>query len=374
MAERRRTSLLLPMGIALLLAACGAFVAHRFDEGRRWRNEIASVGSCTAVSEPLQPMWLSRHLGSYAETFQPIVAIRLGSYAYDPKTRRNYEIETGPWLERFARITTLRSLDLQSNGTVSDDDIINFAASRPPALEFLNLNRTDTTDRSLEALAAIPTLKKLHISLTFVTEEGIDRLRIARPDMKIVADPLTRRGLGSLRRRVHVDGNSKTISGFAIPQDMTLIEAERVGRIPNPIWIGFFSPVPDDVLGTLAGHSNIESVAFGVPFSAAYIRKFSKTDSLKKLTVYAVDLNGERLVDALKNLAVYAADPNGKQILDAVCSIGSLEQLLLLSPEPRDQLLKAIRERRPDVIVDVERPDHIGYRFSYRYEPMTSDE
>ncbi len=369
MAEPRRTSFVPFIAIALVLAACGAFFVHRYREGQRWRMEIASIGSCTAESEALQPMWLWRYFGSNAETFQPIVGIRLGSYAYDPKTRRNYEIETGPWLERFATISTLRRLDLQSNSTVTDEDIINLAASRPPALEYLNLNRTDTTDRSLEALATIPTLEKLHISLTFVTEEGIDRLRVARPDMKIVADPLTRRGLGSVRRRVHVDRDSRTVFGIPIPQDMTLTEAACVGRIPNPIWIGFFSPMPDDVLATLARHSNIESVVFGTQFSLASIREFARTGSVKKLTVYAAHLTDG-------------------QLIDAICSIASLEQLLLLSPEsheqlmkvlllspePREQLMKAIRERRPDLIINVHRPDLIGYRFNYRYEPKISDE
>lgn len=353
MAAKGRGTTLLFAAISLVLASCGVFFVHRFREGQYWRMAVASVGSCTAATEPLKPEWLRQRLGRHAEAFQPIVGIRLGSYAYDPRTRRNHEIETGPWLEHFATINTLRSLDLQSNSTVTDDDIVALATSHPPALKVLNLNRTDTTDRSLEALATIPTLERLHISLTLGTEEGIDRLRIARPDMKIVADPLTRRGLGSLRRRIHADRDSRTVFGFAIPQDVTLTEAARVGRIPNPIWIGFFSPVPHDVLRTLARHANVESVAFGTPFSSASIQAFAKTDSVKKLTVYAAHLNDERLIDA-------------------VGSIASLEQLLLLSPEPHEQLLNAIRERRPDVTVNVERPDLVGYRFSYRYEPLAA--
>jgi hypothetical protein len=354
MAEQRRGTFLLFAAIAIVLVSCGGFFAYRYREGQRWREEIAIVGSCGFRAGPIEPEWLRKQLGSYGEPFRPIVEIRLGSHALDRKTRRYRIVEAGPWLERFATIKTLRRLDLQSNRTVTDDDIISLAASPPPALEELDLNRTETTDRSLEALATIPTLHELHISLTSVTEEGIDRLRIAQPDMKIVADPLTRRGLGRLSH-YGVDATRRIVYGLPIPYDLTVTEAARVGRIPDPIWIGFFSPVSDDVLRTLARQSNIQSVVFAFPFSPQQVELFAENRSVKKLTVYAAHLRDEQL---------------DEQPIDAICGIASLEQLLILSEHAEETLRNAIRERRPDLRVNAERPDLIGYRFNYRYEPL----
>ena len=355
MAERRRGAFVLFAVLALVLASCATFLIHRYQEGQRWRTEIAGIGSGYLKSAPLEPEWLRRRLGSYGEPFQPIVEIRLGSYAHDPKTRRVREVEAGPWLERFSQISTLKSLDLQSNNTVRDYEIEMLAENPPPALEKLILSRTEIGDPALQALAHISSLKELYISLTLVTEEGIDRLRITRPDLKIVADPLTRRGLGQLHKRQWIDGDRRVVRGFGVPGDMTIIEAERVGRVPNPIWIGFFSPVSDDVVRTLARQRNISSVAFGMPFSAKHINDFAHTGSVKKLTAYAAHLNDGDLVDA-------------------IFRIESLEQLLLLSKEKEERLLNEIRERRRDVMLYVEDPEFVGYRFNYRYEPVGAQE
>ncbi|MDQ3330349.1 MAG: hypothetical protein M3552_06820 [Planctomycetota bacterium] len=355
MVERRRGTLLFFAAIAAVMLSLGGFIAFRYYDGKQLLNDVEQTGNVFLETEPLRPEWLRTRLADHSRPFERIVGARIGEWGEDParpRGRRSVRIEAGPWIDRLSKVRTLRTLDLRSNRTVTDEDIGRLAATMPPDLEKLELSRTDIGDESLKAISEIPNLKELSLSLTFVTERGIDTLRVTRPDMKIVADPFTRRGLGRVRRNLYPDGDRHVVHGFSVPADMTVVEAERVGRIPSPIWIGVVNPVQDGVIQTLARQPNIDSLAlFSHEVTMDDLAMFASLTRLKKLTMYSAHLDDQKLA--------------------AACEITSLKELWLLG-EADMALAGKIRERRSDLAVHFEPRDGVGYRFSYRYKPKSS--
>lgn len=348
MAERRRTTLLLLTALAAVPLSIGGFLAFRYYEGKQFLEEAKQSGIVSFALEPLKPRWLEDRLGDHTRPFERIVGARVDAFTREPGTNRITCVDACTWIDRLAKIRTLRRLDLKRNPTVTDDDIARLAATQPPVLEVLELSGTDIGDDALLAVAEMPRLRELYISLTLVSEHGIDRLRVTRPELRIVADPLTRRGLGSFRRRTSADSDRYAVHGIPLSSDMTIEEAACVGRIPNPIWIGVLSPLREGVMSILAKHRNIESLVLMWPeHGAAEIRLFSTSGSLKKITLYSTRVEEEMLA--------------------AICEVASLKELLLLGDEDSD-LERKICDRRSDVRVRFERPELIGFHH-YRYEP-----
>lgn len=83
--------------------------------------------------------------------------------------------------EVIARMSGLTSLDLSNSSGVTDVGIASLA--RLSKLESLFLNGTSISDESLEALATLPSLAFLSVGGT-VTDEGLERLQLRRPEIQ----------------------------------------------------------------------------------------------------------------------------------------------------------------------------------------------
>ena len=83
-----------------------------------------------------------------------------------------------------AKIATLRKLDVPHAPTATDESLR--SVSRMPALEEFTLGGAKVTDEGLMELAPSKSLKKLSIGgLKAVTPAGVERLRKARPELRI---------------------------------------------------------------------------------------------------------------------------------------------------------------------------------------------
>jgi uncharacterized membrane protein len=83
-------------------------------------------------------------------------------------------------LAKFTQLTRLRL----SRNSLTDRTVAAFASM--PHLERLNLYANPgITDASIDALAAIQSLRRLDIWRTSISEEGMARLRILRPDLEL---------------------------------------------------------------------------------------------------------------------------------------------------------------------------------------------
>lgn len=83
-----------------------------------------------------------------------------------------------------AKIATLRRLDVSHAPTVTDESLR--AVGLMPALEEFNLGSANVTDDGLMQLAPSMSLKRLTLTgLKLVTTTGIERLRKARPELRV---------------------------------------------------------------------------------------------------------------------------------------------------------------------------------------------
>lgn len=86
-------------------------------------------------------------------------------------------------LQIIAGMAGMKHLDLCAH-MVTDEGVA--ALARLPALEVLWLTRCGVSDQSVEVLARMHTLKELNISHTAVSRAGLDTLRAALPQCRLV--------------------------------------------------------------------------------------------------------------------------------------------------------------------------------------------
>jgi hypothetical protein len=77
----------------------------------------------------------------------------------------------------------LRLIFLKNANTLTDDAVSKFAGHS--SLETVTLSNTRITDKSMEILATLPKLKRLHRGNTIVTKTAIERFRILRNDVEV---------------------------------------------------------------------------------------------------------------------------------------------------------------------------------------------
>ncbi len=106
-----------------------------------------------------------------------------GSVVTDTEPTLFYARFTDAAIDPVVELTTLKTLSLART------DIGDKAISKLPALtnlEVLFLLGTNVTDQSVEPLSKMKSLKELYLQETAVTPEGLQRLREALPDAKIM--------------------------------------------------------------------------------------------------------------------------------------------------------------------------------------------
>ena len=94
-------------------------------------------------------------------------------------------------MQYVGQLTNLTRLNLDNVGfpskniLLTDDGVKHLATLKK--LEWLHLGKTKITDASLEIVAGLPKLNELVITFCQnVTDEGIEKLRQARPNLKII--------------------------------------------------------------------------------------------------------------------------------------------------------------------------------------------
>ncbi|MGC1273203.1 MAG: hypothetical protein WBC44_05810 [Planctomycetaceae bacterium] len=332
MFDVRRVKWLAAVAIVGLVAYLVLTPTLRYMQAQRLLRDAPEEG-VNLTQQPLWPDWFWRPIaGEWAQPLAPITKVQVWKSNSQPRIDDR-------WPERIAAISTMTELDL-SRGAFTEDEILRLIEAEPDSLEVLFLNRSDVGDRTLAALAELDCLERLHISETLVTEDGIDRLRHARPEMKIVADPLTRRGLGELRRRTQVDLDRlrRRVWGMWLPSDVTVEEAAGLSRIPNPIWVGLRNPLRMDILKVVAGLPNLRRFELSrsgltgeTRFAPELFDEFDDSRSLHELTLNHVPLTDEHL-------------PH-------IAAIESLRAVDLAGTQVTGEGLRRFRERRPDVEV-----------------------
>jgi uncharacterized membrane protein len=112
------------------------------------------------------------HIAALEAAANQIVELNLQDADLDDDDLRN--------LSKFTELTRLRL----SRNSLTDRTVAAFATM--PHLERLNLYANPgITDASIEALAAIQSLRRLDVWRTRISEEGMARLRALRPDLEL---------------------------------------------------------------------------------------------------------------------------------------------------------------------------------------------
>ena len=83
----------------------------------------------------------------------------------------------------LAKLPHLARLNLWKSERVDDKAAAHFAAM--PAIETLELTETGITDKTLDALEQVKTLKDVYVGGTAVSEARVEAFRAARPDCRI---------------------------------------------------------------------------------------------------------------------------------------------------------------------------------------------
>jgi hypothetical protein len=93
-------------------------------------------------------------------------------------------------LAKIGQLSRVKRLHLEGND-ISDAGIPALAAFK--GIEYLNLyGNSRVTDESVDRLAAMNSLKRIYLSATGITPEGLKRLRAARVDLVINGDAAAR--------------------------------------------------------------------------------------------------------------------------------------------------------------------------------------
>lgn len=329
MVERSWAKWLVGIAVVGLVAWLVLTPTFRYVQARRLLRDAPEQG-VQLTQPPLWPDWFWRPIaGEWARPLAPITEVHV--------RRKSPQLQSDVrWPERIAAISTMTQLGL-TRGVFTEDEVLRLIEAEPDSLEVLFLNRSDIGDRTLESLAELDSLQRLHISETLVTEQGIDRLRSLRPEMKIVADPLTRRGLGQLRRRSRVDYDRfrRRAWGMWLPSDVTVEEAAGLSRIPNPIWVGLRNPLRPDILNVVADLPNLRRFELSrsdltgeTRFAPELFDQFADSRSLHELTLNHVPLNDEHLPHIAAIESLRAVDLVGTQV-----SAEGLQELQELRPD-----------------------------------------
>lgn len=94
---------------------------------------------------------------------------------------------TDQGVEHIVQLRRLKALQL-SGTRIGDPSVVRL--SELVELEFLGLDKTQVTDASLSYLERLKKLKYLNLSGTKITHEGLQKLKTALPNCKIVQDVL----------------------------------------------------------------------------------------------------------------------------------------------------------------------------------------
>ena len=153
----------------------GGFATTCFEDGKRDGSSSGNFGV-----PPVPRLELGSHL--HVERIY-LADTDLAGLSFAPLRRFRHAFFVSVNDSRFGD-NQLRAIaqvpnvcELQMNGTEIDDSTIQELSANAPNLEFLTLNRTDITDNSIPHLERMPSLKKIAICDTKISESGKLRLR-----------------------------------------------------------------------------------------------------------------------------------------------------------------------------------------------------
>lgn len=148
---------------------------------------LRSLESLGATVSPIAPAALDVHLELLGDRFTDDHAadlLRLGDHLVWLSLANTAITDTA--LARLAGLSNLERLHLE-NTAVTDTGVAALAAL--PNLRYLNLHTTRVTDAALDSISAMPALEQVYLWGSGVTVEGVDRLRAARPGLRVEFAP-----------------------------------------------------------------------------------------------------------------------------------------------------------------------------------------
>jgi hypothetical protein len=186
-------------GIFFALCSASVFVGWHVwicvkpydDDAAIARLERWGMGvSRWAVDSPLLPyvrqanaqgLAVSGHIDE--EKMDVIVSLR---ECFDVRFER-CTFENRGLLARVAEMPSLEALSL-THGTVTDEDacvLLAQLAERQSHVQYLLFQDNPITDQCIEGIAKLPHLRAINLSETRISHEGLQRLRVLRPNLGI---------------------------------------------------------------------------------------------------------------------------------------------------------------------------------------------
>jgi hypothetical protein len=165
----------------LLFAAAPSGAAAREDGTAEARAAIeAAGGRVQQLSQASEDLLVDFALGGRAAGDAVLAEVARLPHVVELRLGRTQVTDAG--LERLAGMPELASLWLQETA-VGDAGLAHL--EKLPKLACLNLYGTRVTGAGLEHLARMPALKRVYLWRTAVTAEEADKLRAARPELKV---------------------------------------------------------------------------------------------------------------------------------------------------------------------------------------------
>lgn len=143
-----------------------------------------SVSSLSAQSPFIQVSYLNTGLAMGKEQIRALKKVAEQTAWLNLGKTRLKDDQDFRFLEDFKHLTELHL----ENTAISDDELA--VIEKMEFLEYLNLYGTSISDYSVPSIGELKRLKKIYLWQTAVSEEGISRLKIAVPELEVIAENL----------------------------------------------------------------------------------------------------------------------------------------------------------------------------------------